>query len=156
MGDNATLLKKTRKAFTAEYSCGIFLLLVMVYAFFKGIYVPPMLQKVVLVISLIVFISAEASRYLIRYQITPEKVLITKGILRQHKRTIHFHPLSFVPDINIRQTALQRLLNYGTVYVQGASGEHLLEIKDVDNPHKVMSLIESYIDMTRVGTKKRE
>jgi len=146
MSDDATILKKTRKAFTLEYTCGVFLLLVMGYAFIKG----------VLGISLVAFLSAEASRYLIRYKITPEKVIITKGIIRQHKRTIHFHPLSFVPDINIRQSAWQRLLNYGTVYVQGASGEHQLEIKDVDNPQKIMKLIEDYIDMTRNVSRKRQ
>ncbi|HLC90807.1 MAG TPA: PH domain-containing protein [Candidatus Nanoarchaeia archaeon] len=156
MSDEATLLKKTRKAFTIEYSCSVFLLLVMVYAFFKGVSVPPLLQKIVLGVSLIVFVSAEFSRYLIRYLITPEKVIITKGIFRQHKRTIHFHPLSFVPDINIRQSAWQRLFNYGTVYVQGASGEHQLEIKDIDNPQKIMKLIEDYIDLTRNASKKRQ
>ena len=156
MSDDATILKKTRKAFTLEYTCGVFLLLVMGYAFIKGVYIPPLLQKVVLGISLLAFLSAEASRYLIRYRITPEKVIITKGIIRQHKRTIHFHPLSFVPDINIRQSAWQRLFNYGTVYVQGASGEHQLEIKDVDNPQRIMKLIEDYIDLTRNASKKRQ
>jgi uncharacterized membrane protein YdbT with pleckstrin-like domain len=144
-------LKKTRKAFLIEYGCGIFLILLFFVALSKGL--PNYFNKTLLIIGLISFASAEFSRNLVRYQITTEKVIITKGIIQKHKKNIHFHPLGFVPDINVKQGFIQRFLNYGTVFVQGGT-ENQLEIKDINNPNKILKILEENIDSNRTTSSK--
>tara|TARA_Y100000310_G_C20475968_1_gene712426 strand:+ start:8 stop:496 length:489 start_codon:yes stop_codon:yes gene_type:complete len=137
--------RKTRKAFLIEYTCGIFLLAALGVSYFKEIQFNPIFQHFVIGISLFAFASVEFSRIFTRYKITPEKISIIKGIIKQDKKNVYFHPLGFVPDLNVKQSRLQRLFNYGTIYLK--SGDiHTFEIKDVSSPHKVLELIENLIE----------
>ena len=140
-------LLKTRKAFLLEYLCGFLLLILSGALFIKGTYIHPFTYYLALGLSIISFISAEATRYLVRYVITSEKITIEKGFIKKNKRNINYHPLAFIPDISMRQSRIQRLLNYGTVFIE--SGNNSFEIKDVDSPQKVMELIEGMIEKTR-------
>ncbi len=143
-------LKKSRKALFMEYLCGIGILVFLYMLYNKGIIIPPELRYLVIAFSLSTIGYAELSRFFLRYRVDEDKITITHGIIKQDKKNVHFHPLSFVPDINVRQGILQRLLNYGTIYVK-SGGEKAFEIKDVNHPQMIMNIIESLIEKRRRG-----
>ncbi|MFH1275646.1 MAG: PH domain-containing protein [Candidatus Woesearchaeota archaeon] len=153
--DGVYKLKKTRKAFIPEYTCGFFLLILFFVAIKGEVNLPNIGKSFVLAMSLLAFSSAELSRILVKYRITPEKVIITHGIIKKHITNVHFHPLGFAPDINVHQNFIQRILSYGTVFIQGGQVNQL-EIKDIDNPHKIMKVIEEHIDVNRGPSSKRK
>jgi uncharacterized membrane protein YdbT with pleckstrin-like domain len=148
-------LKKTRKAFLPEYACGFFLLTLPVFAFMKGWQLPPLLSTTILIMGLVALCTAEFNRMLVSYKITPTKFTTIKGIIKRNKKNVHFHPLGFVPDINTQQSRIQRLLNFGTVFVQG--GQNSIEIREINNPQEVMSLLEKLIEENRIiSARKKE
>lgn len=141
------LLRKSRKAFLIEYGCGIFLLVLLAAVYLKGIPLKPVVGRFVFGLALVALASGEMNRWFYYYKITNKKIVIIKGIIKQTKKNINYHPLAFVPEIGMKQGRIQRLLNYGTVFVE--SGGNSFEIRDVDSPKEVMELIESLIEKTR-------
>jgi membrane protein YdbS with pleckstrin-like domain len=84
------------------------------------------------------------------YEITPSKVTIRHGLIEQTHKNVHFVPLGYIPEINMEQDRIQRLLNYGTIFVHG-SAQNSFEIKDIDHPKKILKLIEELIEKNRLG-----
>ena len=147
--------KRSRKSFLLEYACGLFLLVLLLITTSKGIHVKPTISYSVLGISLFSLASIELSRLMLRYKIMEEKLTIIHGLIKQNKKHVYFHPLGFVPDINTKQSRIQRLLDYGTIFVAGAGGNSF-EIKEVNKPHKVMEIIENLIEKSKHPERKRE
>lgn len=145
-------LRKTRKAFMLEYTCGFFLLGLLGYARFNGLVVDHIFVYFVLGLSLTSIGWAELNRLLLRYKITESKLTTINGFLKQSKKNVYFQALAFIPDLNIKQSRLQRLFGYGTVYIRSGM-ENTFEIRDIDNPVEVMELIEKLIDYNK--NKKR-
>ena len=86
----------------------------------------------------------EFDRMILRYHIGETKLVITHGLIRQSKKHVYYHPLGFVPDLNVHQGTWHRMLGIGTISLKG--GEHnTFEIKNIPNPHKILELIESMI-----------
>lgn len=141
-------LKKSRKAYAVEYFCGVFLFILLIVALVKGVRFPAVFIYVVVGISFFSTGIGEYSRQLTRYTITNLKIIISHGIIMQSRKNIYFQPLGFIPDLNIKQTRMQRLLNYGTVYLRG-NNENAFEIRDVDNPESVLRIIEEWIEANR-------
>lgn len=148
-------LQKTRKAFIPEYACGIFLIFLFFSLYFLNLSVPVMVQKGILVLGLLALIFAEISRKMVTYQITPEKLVIMQGLFKKVQKDIHFNPLSFVPEINIHQGILQRILNYGDIFIESA-GVKQLEMKDISNPHQIFSILEDRLEANRIVETKRK
>lgn len=144
-----TILRKSRKAYLIEYSCGLLLLGLTGYARLQEINLPSWLWYFFLGLGLSIASIGEIARLFNYYEITNSKLIIVKGIIKQKKKNVNYHPLAFVPDISMAQGRVQRFLNFGTVYVD--SGSASFEIKDVDRPKEVMELIESLIEKTRRG-----
>ncbi len=142
------VFKKTRKAFLIEYSCTLLLLIFLAYFSLKGITIKPIISKLTYSLAILSLISAELSRIMIRYTILPNKLTIIKGIIKHDKKNVYFHPLGFVPDLNVKQTRIQRMLSYGTIYLKGEGG-NTFTIKDVSKPHKVLEMIEELIRKNR-------
>ena len=140
-------LRHSRKSFLLEYVCSVFLLVLAISSLFKG----GILYKLAspfLVLSMFGLVSTEIRRfYGDRYNIMQTKLSVIKGILKVRTRNIYYQPLGFVPDFNVKQTFLQRLLGYGTVFVH--VGTTALELRDVDNPHEVLKMFERLIEETR-------
>lgn len=146
-------LLHSRKSFLLEYSCSLFLLILVGFSLSKG----GVLYRMALpLFALAMFgvISTEVRRtYGDRYNIMQSKLSVVKGILKVKKRNIYYQPLGFVPDLNIRQTFLQRLLGYGTVFVH--VGNTVLELRDVDKPDDVLKMFEHLIEETRRTQQNR-
>jgi hypothetical protein len=141
------ILRKTRKAFIIEYICGGFLILLLLVSIIKGSF--QNIGYFIGILGLIAIGSAELSRILTRYTIKESKIVITKGLIKQVKKNVYFHPLGFVPDLNIKQSRLQRVMNYGSIYLKEGQNS-TFEIKDVNGPQKIMNVIERLIEKNRV------
>lgn len=142
-------LKKTRKAFLPEYICGFFLFSLLGLAKFKEVALSPKVQAVVLSVALFCLLSAEVARAFVRYRVTPTKVVVVKGFIKQSKKNVYFHSLAFVPDISTSQSRMQRLLGYGRIYVHGGGMAEVFEINDINSPHKILQELEALIRRTR-------
>lgn len=140
-------LRKTRKAFLIEYLCGLFLLGLIGFSYLKEIGLHENVVYFVAALGLVSIGSAEFARLFVWYKFTDEKMVIIKGIIKQKRKNIYYHPLGFVPDLNVKQSRIQRLLNYGTVFLE--MGESSFEFKDVNKPHKVLKMVEGLIERHR-------
>ena len=127
------VLHRSRKAYIIEYGCGVLLLLFLAVFYFQAIPLNSSIRIIVLVLAGISLLSPEISRLFLVYEITNTKVTITKGLFKQTKKNVHFIPLGYIPEINMKQDHIQRLLNYGTIFVHGSS-QNSFEIKDVVCP----------------------
>ena len=140
-------LRHSRKSFLLEYGCSLFLLILVFFSLFKG----GNLSKLTwpfLALGMFGFASTEMRRfYGDRYNIMESKLSVIKGIFKVKKRNIYYQPLGFVPDLNIRQTFLQRVVGYGTIFVH--VGNTALELRDVDNPNEVLKMLEGLIEKTK-------
>ena len=141
-------LRKSRKAFLAEYLCGVGLVALFLYMAWNQFYFGP-LSYILLGMAAVAFASAELGRLLVRYNITYSKIVVIKGFLKQSKKNVYFHSLAYVPDINMSQSRIQRILNYGKVYVHGGGLAEPFEISDIDNPKEVLKRIEGLVRHTR-------
>jgi uncharacterized membrane protein YdbT with pleckstrin-like domain len=83
-----------------------------------------------------------------------DKLVTIEGLIKQNKKNIYFHPLGFVPDINVKQSRLQRVLGIGTISV--TMGGENFQIKDVDYPHRIIDIIEERIEASKHPERKRE
>lgn len=142
------ILRKSRKAFIIEYACSFILVSLLAATYIKGIRLPGIFNYLIIGIAAFALISAELSRALTWYKITDSKVIIIKGLIKQTKKNVHFLPLGYIPEINTHQGRIQRLLNIGTIFVHG-SAQNSFEIKDINEPQKVLALIEQLIEENR-------
>ncbi len=143
-------IRPSRKAYIVEYGCSVLLVGMLVVILAQGIQ-GTWFRYGTLALAVFAFSYAELSRALTSYKITPSKIILSYGILRQTRKHVHFDPLGFVPDISTKQNRLQRLLNYGSVYI--ASGDNSFVLDGVNRPRKVMSMVEDLIDNTRRGRR---
>lgn len=142
-------LRASRKVYLLEYACGLVLAFLLLGSYFKGIKLWAPIPYFVAGLALYSFASAEASRILITYKVTPTKMVIIKGLLKQTRTSVYFHPLGFVPNINIGQSRMQRILNYGTIYIAGDHNNLTFEVKDINEPRKIMLFLEDLIEQNR-------
>lgn len=142
------VLKRSRKAYIPEYFCAGALLTLTLVTYLKGIQTHYLFQYYTLGIAALAICSAEISRMFLQYRISKEKISIIKGFIQKNHKNIYFRSLSFVPDLNLKQGRIQRLLNYGTVFIESQSGksEHSMEIREVDNPKDVLKMLEEFIE----------
>jgi hypothetical protein len=148
MGDKILKnLKQSRKAFLVEYCCVLFLILLTFGAYTNSNF--PEWSTYLAGGAGIAFLGIiESSRLLLRFHIGQSKLVITKGLIKQNKKHVYYHPLGFVPDLNIHQTAFQRVMGFGTIYLKGG-GENTFEIKNINNPHKILDMIEGLIERNK-------
>jgi len=152
MSNSILVLRKSRKAFLIEYGCAAFLLGLLGVTRLNSP-LPQAIEYGVLGLAGVALFSAEISRLTTRYKIREDKMEIINGFIKQDKKNVYYHPLSFVPDLNIKQGRIGRILDYGSVYLK-AGGETTFEIKDVNSPHEVLEMIENMIGQNRGGMNK--
>jgi uncharacterized membrane protein YdbT with pleckstrin-like domain len=141
-------VRPCRRAFFVEYGCAVILLMVLLTMQFRSVAIPRFLWYLMVLIIAIAVGSAEVTRMFTSYKITPSKIILIHGLIKQTKQHIHFHPLGFVPDINMKQGRLERLLNFGSVYIAGGENNSF-ELRGISNPRKILSLLEELIEENR-------
>ncbi len=137
------ILRKSRKAFITEYVCGGILIVLFLYMLITQ--TMPLFQYIVAGAGVLAFVVPEAARLSTRYKVMNTKIVIIKGFIQQNKKNVYFHPLGFVPDLNIKQGKIARLLNYGSIYLKSGS-DMSFTIEKVDKPHSVLDYIEELIE----------
>jgi membrane protein YdbS with pleckstrin-like domain len=147
-------LFRTRKAFWVEYLCGVVILILLLVSFFQVVVLTVKAQIFLLIISLAILGYAEINRIMLRYRVTEDKLIVINGWLKQDKKNLYFHALGFIPDINIKQGRIQRILGYGTIFV-ASGGTITLEVKDVAHPLLVMEMIEDLIENSKHPDRKK-
>ncbi|MBI4450903.1 PH domain-containing protein [Candidatus Woesearchaeota archaeon] len=92
-------------------------------------------------VGVILLLALEFIRTLNAVEIDRQKVTLSVGFFSVHTTTVYYEK---VTDIRISQTLWQRLLRYGTIYVNTA-GHNEYEIMEtrLPNPHALRTLIES-------------
>ena len=139
------VMRKSRKSYFIEYFCGFTLLSIALISYVLEMDVSSIIFRGIIGLGFFSLASGEYSRFLTTYKVGKTKITIINGFVKQSKKHVYFQPLAFIPDINVKQSRLQRLLGYGTIYIQSA-GVNTWEIRDIDNPHKVLEVIEKLID----------
>jgi len=141
-------LRKSRKVFFVEYVCAIILIVLLGGLYSKGITMPSWMFRIVVVIIAGIILFAEISRIYTRYIITPTKVVIISGLFNETRKNIYFHPLGFVADLNLGQSFVQRILDYGTISLSGSQGYDFV-MEDVNSPHEVLKMLEDLIEANK-------
>lgn len=146
------ILRKTRKAYIVEYTCCIFLLVLLVLLGLEGIIIKAEVKYFVFGLTLISVAIPEYKRMVTKYVITDSKIIFTYGLIRQAKMNVYFKALGFILNINFQQSRIQRLLNYGTIHLAQTTSNDPhsnFEIKNIDNPHFILTVLESLIEKNR-------
>ena len=156
MGSKVLLtLRHSRKSFILEYFCSILVTILLVVSYLKDINMPIWTTYSMYAVAFFGIGSAELTRLFgDRYKITNEKLMIIQGVIRKKNQNVYYQPLGFVPDIHVKQTAFQRILNYGTVYMVISGNK--FEIKNVDDPNNVLEMIENLIGRNKHEALKSE
>ena len=140
--------RESRKQYLTEYILAFIIFMTFLLFKVKGIYTPKKFNFFVFFFIGALLVIPEWRRIVgAQYLIYPSKITTIKGLIKQKRKNIHFFALSFIPDISVKQSRTQRFLNYGTVFIGG--GEETVYIRDVDQPRKVMNLIEDLINKKR-------
>ena len=141
-------LRHSRKSYLLEYICSFFLFSLGAFSLFSNSSFSGTVQLFFLGLGTAGGMSTELRRfYGDRYKVMRSKLSVIKGVLKVRKRNIYYQPLGFVPDLNIRQSALQRVLGYGTIYMH--VGNASLELRDIDNPNEIVRMLEHLIEETK-------
>ncbi len=98
---------------------GIYLIYWSVYLFF-------------LIKNLITYFTTE-------YGVTNTRVVSKEGLIRRDIEEIN---LSSIESINVNQTIIGRLLNYGTIVISGRGTSKVI-LKDIDNVVEIRKLIKN-------------
>ena len=145
------VLHPARRSFYIEYGCAAILILALLVMKVRAVTIPALFTYLIVLLAVIAALSAEIARLFTKYMITPSKIIIIHGLIKQTKKHIHFHPLGFVPDINLRQGRLERLLNFGSVYIAGGE-DNSFELRGISKPRKILELVEELIENNRHGS----
>ena len=139
--------RKSRKSYWMEYLSGFFLLGLLAIVAVKGINLPMKGYYFVGGLAMISIGSAESTRMLFNYKISAEKMSLQHGLISQTKRYI------FVPsiaDIDVKQTKIERLFNYGTIHLRSMSGE-ALQVPGIGDPYAITGLVEELVQKYKKG-----
>lgn len=82
--------------------------------------------------NLIIYFTTE-------YGITNTRTISKEGLIRRHIEEIN---LSSIESINVNQTMIGRILNYGTIIISGRGTSKVI-FKDIDNVVEVRKLIKN-------------
>jgi uncharacterized membrane protein YdbT with pleckstrin-like domain len=75
-----------------------------------------------------------------RYVITPEEIIIERGILHIQRR---IYAVDDIKYIEVEQSLLGKLLNYGTVLFRNPTLEMEISLTNTPDPHRYARLVEA-------------
>jgi membrane protein YdbS with pleckstrin-like domain len=74
-----------------------------------------------------------------KYQITTQRVVVKRGIIRKKRSYIHY---SKIQDIDVDQGILDRLFSAGDIEIYGGHEHTNIILEDVPNPREVEDIID--------------
>ena len=106
-----------------------------------GVLLAPFTMSLTLIIPVISFID----RYFTEYAVTSQGVLVKRGIIR---RKVSRLSVKKIEGVDLRQTILGRIFNYGTIVVRG-TGSDAVVFYMVPSPLRFQGLINDQIDVLK-------
>ena len=95
---------------------------------------------IIIFISFILgFIAALIQYFTTEYGITDTRVMFKEGVIKRNVEEIN---LTSIETININQTILGRILNYGSIIISGRGISKII-LKNIDNPIQTRKLIKN-------------
>nr|WP_319373240.1 PH domain-containing protein [uncultured Methanobacterium sp.] len=163
---------ETRPRFLANLKSTIlkFIVLLLIFYFFRSIislaislqeYVVQMVQIpliqatfyiLILIIALLILsmIFDVVSWRRKKYQLTNQRVIVKKGLIRRKRSYIHY---SKIQDIDVDQGIVDRIFSAGDIEIYGGHEHTNIILEDVPNPREVEDIIDRVMVGDEVGFK---
>ena len=133
---------KTRLSWTLYVPAIVYALIALALTFFAAsaagfgvvVFVVAALAAVAALVS---FLRAWFRRWTTEIAVTDRRVVLKRGFIRRH--TVEMN-MQKVESVDVDQTQLGRLFNYGTVTIKG-TGSTLESLRMIDHPLKLRSAI---------------
>jgi membrane protein YdbS with pleckstrin-like domain len=117
------------------YGIGIGLVILLIMAWMlsiaKGSYLEGVANWIAVFFVLAIFVAIGfgiLDRFLIRYTLTTQRLIVERGILGRSKKTI---PLQRIQDVSYKQSPVERLLALGDVLVESAGEYGAIRLLDL-------------------------
>jgi len=120
-------------------------LFIFLAAFFLGVFeiitteVLAFLLIIIFISFILGFIAALIRYFTTEYGITDTRVMFKEGVIKRNVEEIN---LTSIETININQTILGRILNYGSIIISGRGTSKII-LKNIDNPIQTRKLIKN-------------
>ncbi|MBI5458439.1 PH domain-containing protein [Methanobacterium sp.] len=85
-----------------------------------------------------------------KYQLTNQRVIVKKGLIRRKKSYIHY---SKIQDIDVYQGIVDRIFSAGDIEIYGGHEHTNIRLEDVPNPREVEDIIDRVMVGEEVGFK---
>jgi len=163
---------ETRPRFLANLKSTIlkFIVLLLIFYFFRSIislaislqeYVVQMVQipliqatfyVLILIIALLILsmIFDVVSWRRKKYQLTNQRVIVKKGLIRRKRSYIHYNKIQ---DIDVDQGIVDRIFSAGDIEIYGGHEHTNIILEDVPNPREVEDIIDRVMVGDEVGFK---
>lgn len=113
----------------------------------QGIFYLLLLIIILLILSIIFEILSWRGK---KYQLTNQRVVIQKGILRRKRSSIQYPKIQ---DIEISQGIVDRIISAGDIEIYGGHEHTNIVLEDIPNPREVEDMIDRVILGEEVGFK---
>lgn len=143
--------RMTRKTYIPYYGLFVLALFLSGYLFIIG--TSSITTTAMVFLAIIIGIKAtEIHRLGHAYEVNPLSVVHTRGYFATHSRRIDLFAIS---DIIVKQTILQRMLNYGDVHIRMFANDTANTIKNVHDPGHFARFVEKKMMEIRTGGHKK-
>ena len=144
-------VRTSRKAYFLVYDMILILIIAVIFIKTSGRELNKSAFEAVLVFSAVLIIFIEVHRFATFYEITSSSLVHSQGIF---SRAIRKVDLTSISDADSKQTAWQRMLNYGDVHARLFSAETELSVKNINNPEKFVDFLEKKMNEKRVSVSE--
>ncbi len=107
------------------------------------------LLLIIVILILSMFIDVVSWRQK-RYQLTTQRVIIQRGIIRRKRSYIHY---AKIQDIDIYQGIVDRIFSAGDIDIYGGHEHTNIVLEDIPNPREVEDMIDRVMVGEEVGFK---
>ena len=141
-------VRTSRKAYFSVYLMILILIITVIIIKTSGRELNKLAFEAVLVFSAVLIIFIEIRRFATFYEITGSSLVHSQGIFSRKIRKVD---LTSISDADSKQTAWQRMLNYGDVHARLFSAETTLSVKNINDPEKFADFLEAKMNEKRVS-----
>jgi uncharacterized membrane protein YdbT with pleckstrin-like domain len=142
--------RTSRKAYAPLYLMIIIILVTILIIKISGRELNNTIFQIALIFVGFLLVTIEVYRYGIFYKITDSSLIQSKGILERKTRKVDLISIS---DADSKQTAWQRLLNYGDVNARMFSQDSTLAVKNINSPEEFADFLEEKMNEKRSSGK---
>ena len=144
-------VRNSRKSYFPIYLMIFILVLTITIIKISGKELNKFALEAVLAFSAALIIFTEIHRLSTFYEINESSLIHSHGIFSRVTRKVD---LTAISDADSKQTAWQRMLNYGDVDARLFSADSTLPIKNINNPEKFTNFLEERMNEKRVSVSE--